>query len=70
MAEMKQVLEIKGILECYVAAGLVFGTVTLGHGASAAAVACSAGQHFCVKPSADSDVSSCRICSVMQRYVT
>jgi len=35
------------VIAYYAAAGLVFGTVTLGSGAPAAAVDCSAGQSIC-----------------------
>jgi hypothetical protein len=36
-----------GAVACYSAAGLTFGTITLGAGVPAAAVACSAGQGLC-----------------------
>jgi len=65
MFEMQQALEKKRIVECYAAAGLVFGTVTLGPDTPAAVLACSAGHSVCAKPSADSNVSSGGICSIM-----
>jgi len=63
--EIERELELKRMIACYAAIGLVFGAIHLGLGAPAAAVACSAGQSFCAKPCAASDVSSGGICLVM-----